>query len=175
MKNNEANIFTIDENGVLTGFCSALNIPEGVTKIGYNSFYGERTECDFITEMNIPASCEEIEVEFIQNYNNVLRFSVSAENKNLISENGVVYTVDKKKLIKYPAGKACDIFHVPNEVEEIGECAFADAKNVSGIYIGKNCRSIKENAFHRTTHTVWVKNEHGAITEDNYEYHGIRK
>ena len=33
MKNNETNIFNVDENGVLTGLCGVLNIPEGVTKI----------------------------------------------------------------------------------------------------------------------------------------------
>ena len=30
MKNNEKSIFNIDENGVLTGLCGVLNIPEGV-------------------------------------------------------------------------------------------------------------------------------------------------
>ena len=175
MKNNEKSIFNIDENGVLTGLCNVLNIPEGVTKIAYNSHYGEVTEFDFVTEVNIPASCEVIEGNYIQNYKNVLRFYVSSENKNFISENGVIYTFDKKKLIKYPAGMVCDIFRVPNEVEEVGECAFACAKNVSGVYIGKNCRSIKENAFDRTTHTVINNNERGAITEDNCEYLGIRK
>lgn len=175
MKNNEKSIFNIDENGVLTGLCGVLNIPEGVTKIAHNYSFGVATECDFITEVNIPASCEEVEGDFIQNYNNVLRFCVSSENKNLISENGVIYTLGKKKLIKYPAGMVCDIFCVPAEVEEIGEYAFAHAKHVSGVYIGKNCRSIKKNAFHQTTHTVLGKNEYGAITEDCCEYLGIRK
>ena len=36
MKNNETNIFNVDENGVLTGLCGVLNIPEGVTKIARN-------------------------------------------------------------------------------------------------------------------------------------------
>ncbi len=175
MKNNGLNIFNIDENGVITGLCDTINIPEGVTKIGQGSFRGDLTKYDFITEVNIPASCEEIEVNFIRNYDNAIRFFVSSENKNFISENGVIYTVGKKKLIKYPAGKVCDIFFVPDEVEEIGEYAFADAKNVSGIMIGKNCRSIGENAFDRTTHTIWRNNNRGAITGDNYEYLGIRK
>ncbi|MBO5715459.1 MAG: leucine-rich repeat protein, partial [Clostridia bacterium] len=175
MKNNGLNIFNIDENGVITGLCDTINIPEGVTKIGHGSFYGDLTKYDFITEVNIPASCEEIEANFIRNYDNAIRFFVSSENKNFISENGVIYTVGKKKLIKYPAGKVCDIFFVPDEVEEIGEYAFADAKNVSGIMIGKNCRSIGENAFDRTTYTILRNNNCGAITGDNSEYLGIRK
>ena len=92
MKNNEKSIFNIDENGVLTGLCGVLNIPEGVTKIAHNYSFGFATECDFITEVNIPASCEEVEGYFIQNYNNARRFCVSNENKNLLSENGVLYT-----------------------------------------------------------------------------------
>ena len=151
-----------------------INIPEGVTKIAHNYSFGVATECDFITEVNIPASCEEVEGDFIQNYNNVLHFCVSSENKNLISENGVLYTLGKKKLIKYPAGMVCDIFRVPDEVEEIGEYAFAHAKHVSGVYIGKNCRSIKKNAFHKTTHTVLGKNdnqvdEQAGITQHRWQ------
>ncbi len=175
MKNNETDIFDIDENGVLNGLLGVLNIPEGVTRIAHEPFYGNTAEYGFITEVNIPASCEAIECGVIRSFNNALRFSVSSTNRHFVSENGVLYTVDKKKLIKYPAGMTCDVFRVPEAVEEVGEYAFSEAKNVSGVYIGKNCRSIRENAFCGTTYTVMGKNESGAITKDSCEYLGIRK
>ena len=175
MKNNEKSIFNIDENGVLTGLCDVLTIPEGVTKLASNSRFGEITECDFIREVILPASCEEVDGNFIRNYTGVVRFSVSSENKKLMSENGVLYTIDKKKLIRYPSRMACDVFRVPDEVEEVGECAFIHANHVSGVYVGKHCRSIRQRAFHNTTDSVLEKNEHGAITEDSCKYLGIRK
>ncbi len=166
MKNNGLNIFNIDENGALFGLCETLNIPEGVTWLHAYSLY----DYSFITEVNVPASCEIIEGSFIEKCNNVLVFNVVKENQHFISEGGVVYTADKKKLVRYPAGKACEIFRVPDEVEQIGDYAFADAKNVSGILIGKNCRSIRENAFVNTT--AYSYSSDGYHIE---KYLGVRK
>lgn len=169
MKNNGLNIFNIDENGVITGLCERVYIPEGVTGLEAFSF----DNYDFITEVNIPTSCESMSGEFIR-CSNVLAFNVDKGNQHFVSENGVIYTADKKKLVRYPAGKACDIFRLPSEVEEVGSFAFVDAKNISGIYIGKNCRSIRENAFADTTACLPSKSY---IAEQiDYEgYLGIRK
>ena len=174
MKNNGMNIFNIDENGVLTGLCGTLNIPEGVTRLDGDIYCRCLTDYDFLTEVNIPASCEKIEGGFILRCNNVLAFNVAEGNRHFISEDGVLYTADKKTLVRYPAGKACEIFRMPDEVEKIGPWAFADAKNVSGICIGKNCRSIGENAFIKTTHYTLEKDDGGSITGIG-KYFGIRK
>lgn len=174
MKNNGMNIFNIDENGVLTGLCGTLNIPEGVTRFGGDIYYRCLFDYDFLTEVNIPASCENIGGRFILKCNNVLAFNVAEGNRHFISEDGVLYTADKKTLIRYPAGKECEIFRVPNDVEQIGDYAFADAKNVSGICIGKNCRSIGENAYIKTTHYTLEKDDEGSITGIG-KYFGIRK
>jgi len=81
----------------------------------------------------------------------------------------VVYTADKKKLVRYPSGKECVIFRVPDEVEQIGDYAFADAEKLSGVLIGKNCRSICENAFVETTACSYASDNHVE------KYLGIRK
>ena len=78
MKNKETNIFNIDENGVLIGLNSVMNIPEGVTKLSGDLFYcGSKDQCKFIAEVNIPASCEEIDGQFIGCFDHAVRFSVS--------------------------------------------------------------------------------------------------
>ena len=41
---------------------------------------------------------------------------------------GVVYSADKKVLIKYPEDKADEAFYIPESVEEIGEDSFAETK-----------------------------------------------
>lgn len=170
MKENSGNIFNIDENGVLTGLCDTLNIPEGVTRLE-----GDYLTCyDFLTEVNIPASCESIQGNFIERCNNVLAFHVAKGNQHFISEDGVIYTEDKKKLVRYPAGKASEIFRVPNEVDVIGALAFAGSKKMSGVLIGDNCHSIKSNAFINTTYCTY-KNENGRGVAGVDEYLGIRK
>ena len=173
MKNKETNIFNIDENGVLIGLNSVMNIPDGVTKLSVGPSYGTK-QFEFITEVNIPASCEKIDGRFIGCFDHAVRFSVSGDSKHFTSENGVLYTADKKMLVRYPSDMACDIFRVADEVEEIGEYAFSDAKNISGMYIGKNCRSIKQNAFIKTTYCTYEKSDRGGITGVG-EYLGIRK
>ena len=166
MKNNGFDIFDIDENGVLLGMCETLNIPEGVAWLKAYSL----RDYSFLTEVNIPASCEIIESGFIDKCDNVLAFKVAKDNRRFISEDGVLYTADKKKLVRYPAGKACEIFRVSDEAEEISAYAFADAKKLSGILIGKNCRSIQENAFVNTTACSYASD--GYHVE---KYLGIRK
>jgi hypothetical protein len=166
MKNDGFDIFDIDENGVLLGMRETLNIPEGVTWLKAYSL----RDYSFLTEVNIPASCEIIESSFIDKCNNVIAFNVAKDNRRFISEDGVLYTADKKKLVRYPAGKACEIFRVSDEAEEISAYAFADAKKLSGILIGKNCRSIQENAFVNTTACSYASD--GYHVE---KYLGIRK
>ena len=172
MKNKETNIFNIDENGVLIGLNSVMNIPDGVRELSGD--YGSNNPFKFIAEVNIPASCEKIDGEFICCFDHAVRFSVSEDSKHFISEDGVLYTADKKRLVRYSAVMSCDIFCVADEVEEIGEYAFLDAKNISGMYIGKNCRSIKQNAFIETTYCTYEKNDRGGITGVG-KYLGIRK
>ena len=74
MKYNEASIFNIDENGVLTGLCSEIRIPEGVTRINSGFYLAEGLNSyDFITDVHIPATCEEIEDGFIKNCKTFLK------------------------------------------------------------------------------------------------------
>ena len=56
-------IFNIDENGVLTGLRSTLNVPEGVTKIDgkFHVLYA----CQFLTKITLPSTCTYITPDFI--------------------------------------------------------------------------------------------------------------
>jgi hypothetical protein len=170
MKENSGNIFNIDENGVIFGLCDTLTIPEGVISL-------ERAclnDYDFLSEVNIPASCESIKDGFMERCDNVRAFHVAEGNQHFTCEDGVLYTADKSKLIRYPAARACEVFSVPNEVEIIEGYAFAGAKSLSGVLIGKKCRSIKENAFVNTTYCTYKKADGGGITGID-KHLGIRK
>ena len=59
-----------------------------------------------------------------------------------ITIDGVVYSADKKVLIKYPEDKVDERFFVPEFVEEIGASCFADTQYTKHIYIGKNVKKI---------------------------------
>ena len=64
-----------------------------------------------------------------------------------ITINGVVYSADKKILIKYPEEKQEATFHVPDFVEELGAGCFSDNEYIKNIFIGEKVRKIGERAF----------------------------
>ena len=63
-------------------------------------------------------------------------------DENYIVIDGVVYSADKRILMKYPADKAGECFYIPDFVEELGDGCFASVDNVKHIIIGKNVKKI---------------------------------
>lgn len=66
-------------------------------------------------------------------------------NKYYTSEDGIVYTKNKKKLLKCPPKRTGHIV-IPNGVQEIGERAFANSK-VASITFPDSLRKIEYEAF----------------------------
>lgn len=60
---------------------------------------------------------------------------------------GVVYSADKKGLVKYPEESQEKTFYVPDFVEEIGGDCFVDNSTVEYIFIGNNVKKIGARAF----------------------------
>ena len=64
-----------------------------------------------------------------------------------ITIDGVVYSADKKVLIKYPEENQEKTFYIPDFVEEIGGNCFVDNSTVEYIFIGNNVKKIGARAF----------------------------
>ena len=64
-----------------------------------------------------------------------------------ITIDGVVYSEDKKTLIKYSEEKKEERFYIPDFVEEIGVVCFSDTDYTRYIIIGKNVRKICDRAL----------------------------
>ncbi len=77
---------------------------------------------------------------------NLQNIYVSKENENLISENGILYSRDKKTLIKYPDGRG-GVFVVPDNVQDLHYGAFSGSSNLTGVVIGDRIESIGSSAF----------------------------
>ena len=72
---------------------------------------------------------------------------------------GVVYSADKKVLIKYPEESQEKTFYVPDFVEEIGDDCFVDNSTVEYIFIGNNVKIIKpESTSPYFLHVIAYKN-----------------
>ena len=98
----------------------SLSIPESVTSIGQHVF----DRCDSLKEIN-----------------------VNEKNTAFVSEDGVLYTAGKTKLLYCPAAREASTFVFPGTVTEIGDWALYSYRNLAHVEIPKSVQSIGEGAF----------------------------
>ena len=131
--------------------CSSLTnveIPNSVTKIGEDAFYG----CSSLTTIEIPNLVTEIgEGPF---YGCPIKcFSVDKDHPKYTSEDGVLFDKAKEIIIRFPAGKEMDSYHIPVGVVWLKSWAFEgtislqelflpDTIKVIGSFVFEDCQKI---------------------------------
>ena len=120
-------------------------IEEGVTNIGNYAFY----ECNDLISVEIPQSVIEIGSLAFDECSNLENIIVNENNKNYMSENGILFNKEKVDLIKYPAGKI-DIqeYNVPEGVINIHSRAFGGNSSLISIHIPESVTRIGDRAFY---------------------------
>ncbi len=91
----------------------------------------------------IPASVTDITVTFF--YDNV-EFVISEDSEAFTMEDGVIYSKDKKTLIRVPADIS-GLYIIPDTVEAIGMYAFINCTELDEIMISNAVTEIGEGAF----------------------------
>ena len=81
----------------------------------------------------------------IQNAQNVI---APPDCINFSSENGIVYSKNKKKLCLYPGGRSGNSWTVPSDVTEIGYYAFAYGNNLKNVSLPAQLTKIGQSAFY---------------------------
>ncbi len=125
-----------------TGSDEKLVIPDEidgmkVTKINRSAF-----ETCMAESIHIPASVTYISAEnpFLL-CTNLEEITIDEDNEDYTSEDGILYSKDKKQILCYPQAKKGDSFAVPEGVEEIGIAAFCQT-------------SLKEISFPKSVTTL---------------------
>lgn len=136
--------FTSNGNGTCTlsgvGSCKDICIvvpatsPSGdkVTAIGAQAFYN----CTSITVVQIPASVTQIGHLAFGGCTNLVYITVSSGNYSYKDIGGVLYTVDGKTLVHYPAGAGASSVNIPASVTKIEDMAFYGCKSLKSIRYG---------------------------------------
>lgn len=133
-----------------------VELPESLTSIGNSAFGG----CTGLTEVEIPGNVTKIgnldelietgDVTVVlscafSDCSNLTSINVSPENETYASEDGCVYTKDKKRLLLCPQGKSA--VDIPEGVTSIEEYAFYNCQNLTEVTIPESVKSINNGAF----------------------------
>ena len=134
------------KNHVFAG-CSSLEsitIPDSIASIGERAFYG----CSSLKSINIPSSVTNIESAAFSECTSLESISVDINNKNYISEDGILFNKEKTEIMCYPAGKK-DLkeYIIPKEVTSIRYEAFEGCSSLESIDIPSSVTNIGNNAF----------------------------
>ena len=122
-------------------YCSSLTnitIPNSVTSIGGKAFLF----CRSLTSITIPDSVTSIGYHAFFNCESLTSINVDSNNEKYMSDNGVLYTKDKKTLIQYPSKKEGTEYLILQGVESIGDYAFEGCENLINITIPDSVTSI---------------------------------
>lgn len=162
---------TIEDAKVNLNSVMAVNIPQTVEKIGDYAFYGMGTlqsvafkgisqlteigdyafaNCVALTAINISQNLRQIGEGAFKNCANFKAFNVDSSNSVFSSENGVLYSKDKSRLLSYPIGKTDLTYTVDSNCNEISDFAFAHNSYLQTLNMG-NVRTIRQYGLYDCT------------------------
>ena len=128
-------------------FCDSLTsvtIKDGVRSIGTNAFHS----CTSLTSVKIPSSVMLIEFEgnMFLSGDNLTSITVSPDNANYSSEDGILFNKNKTSLIRCPMGRR-GVYTIPSSVTTIGCGAFVHCANLVSVTIPNSVTTIEMDAF----------------------------
>ena len=126
--------------------CEALQsitIPASVTTIGNRAF----RSCEALQSITIPAGVTTIGFRCFMVCPALTAINVDPANTHYESENGVLYTKGKTKLIRYPEGKPGTSFTVPDGVTTIQNGSFYDCRALQDITLPVGVTTIELGSF----------------------------
>ena len=146
---------------------TSIEIPDTVTDIGSESFYGTGIKevtipeavvrignrafghCLNLERLFIPQNVREIEGNIVRSSDNLKEIEVDSHNAAYKSVDGVLYNKDVTELLAMPGGKDMAGFRFPESVERIGRYAFYSCEHASftELVIPDRVTTIESAAF----------------------------
>ena len=120
----------------------------------------------------VRASVEELDPGAFTHCSTLFKFLVDNRNHCFCCIDGVLYSDDRKELIRYPNGKEDVEFICPPFVERIGNHAFQNARHLLKVELSEGLLEIGESAFDDCKSLVQVR-FHGELAAIGpWAFHG---
>jgi hypothetical protein len=119
-----------------------ITIPNTVTHFGGFAF----RDCVSLTSIAIPLGLRTLWTDAFYSCTGLKEFIVSENDTKFTTVEGVLFNKDKSEIIAYPNAKS-STYIIPNNVDSIGEDAFAYCSNLTSVAIPTSVKEIGANAF----------------------------
>ena len=97
------------------------------------------------------------------------------DNQTYCSSAGVLYSKDKKTLVRFPLASSEKMFSVPQGVETIGKHAFQNARNLQRIDLPDTVMRIEDSAFDDCKNLTEISLPASLQTIGAWAFHGCDK
>jgi hypothetical protein len=125
----------------------SYRIPAGVSTIATYAFMG----CSSLTSVTIPDSVGETDdYPLFKGCTRLTSITVDKANPDYRSEEGVLFSKDRTRLIQFPGGKS-GMYAIPPGVTNIDNYAFGYCSGLTNLIIPAGVTRIGENAFYGCT------------------------
>ena len=126
--------------------CSSLRelfVSDAVVSIGSYAF----SYCSSLETLYIPESVESIGHMAFEHCDSLLNIVVSDKSPHFKSVDGILFSHDGTRLIKYTAGQNVSSYSIPNGVLIIEDYAFENAKQLTEVVLSDSVEEIGHSAF----------------------------
>ena len=138
-----SNLIAIGTSAFLDCDLQSLTLPDTLTTVSSGAFSGNKS----LTSVNIPAGLTRMEPGVFAKCTSLQNLNVAGDNSVYASDNGILFSKDKTKLLAYPAGRTGTSYTPPDSVTEIGERAFYGVANLESVSTNKVTK-INAEAFY---------------------------
>lgn len=118
-------------------------IRDNLLTIGSENF----SNCSNLEKITIGKNVCYVSDSILYNTPALKEIFVEQENKDYASIEGVLYSKDQTKLLKYPSAKTENLFIMPESVEWISYNSFESCTNLKEVVLSKNIKYVEKNAF----------------------------
>lgn len=121
----------------------SVTIPDSVVMIGQEAFW----YCTSLETIYLGSGLEYLGLMVFTDCSSLTSINVSPANSVYSSKDGVLYSKDQRTLLRVPPGSTAGIFTVDANVTSIGESAFSECINITGVNLPNGLTTIGEYAF----------------------------